>query len=162
MSLRTCENCGKQFDGIANARYCSVECRKIGADRKRKDWEKRTDYDRKNRAKVNAYRQRKSAAALQIESDQTDHQPVSVSDPSQIERKPAQIKRSGPLGRMIEAQQNGDMEGYLSALRDYELSLDPSGNSGTMVNGISVNHPCFVEYALSEIMETGRIILSKE
>lgn len=158
MTTRICENCGKQFEGIANARYCCDECRRIGADRKRKDWEKRTDYDRKNRQKVNEYRARKAAQAI---AEQTEQKPVPVPKPSQKSVKRHYPKRSGILGEMINAKNSGDIEAYLSAFRDYEISLVPSGESRTQVNGISVNDPCFVEYALAEIYETGRIIISK-
>lgn len=60
---------------------------------------------------------------------------------------------------MINAKNSGDIEAYLSALQECEL--DPSAKSRTQVNGISVNDPCFVEYAIAEIYETGRIIISK-
>lgn len=48
----------------------------IGADRKRREWERRTGYDVKNRAKANAWRARKAAEAI---AEQTEQKPVPVS-----------------------------------------------------------------------------------
>ena len=112
MSTRTCQNCGLEFEGSGNARYCCDECRQIGADRKRREWERRTGYDVKNRAKANAWRTRKVAEAI---AEQTEQKPVPVSKPSQKAVKRHYPKRSGILGEMINAKSTGDIEGYLSA-----------------------------------------------
>lgn len=51
--LKVCEYCGNEFEGSGNSRYCSEECKALGARAKLTSWRERTDYNERKRAQRN-------------------------------------------------------------------------------------------------------------
>ena len=156
MESRTCEYCGKVFNGTKNRRYCSDECAVLGAKRKREIYlkshperlEKQREYNR-------AHRQKLKEAEAAIDQKHVDDIRLSIS----IDDSVNDLKEKAEAGDMdarcrMEILQNGKTSlSYWTAYKEKELPLCEQGHNIRLVNGISVYDDLFAEKVIDSISE---------
>lgn len=167
-NVKICAICGKKFIAQApNAKYCSVECQVKGKNARRREWEQKSGYAEKQRAKYKEYREMKTREAEKALKEAEKN--------ARINKKRQDTKaKNKRRGKLIEAAEAGDLEAmrllmlgeygnaspeYWEAFKIQNLEYAKSMNteSDIKVNNISIQDDNFSLAVSLSIIETGRI-----
>lgn len=159
MAIKTCPICKKQFNALANAKYCSDICREKGNEQTRTAWEKKAGYREAQRKKRAEFRERKRMEEEKIRQDRIVEMEKAHAERLKAERE--ELLRKADAGDydalMKLAHERGDMIEYyrLYALQEISKKEEDESDLLTLVNGISIYDPDFAVKVLDSIEYLG-------
>lgn len=162
--ILNCTVCNQSYETIfPNKKYCSDICAKRGRIDKRKQWEKDTNYNEKQRLDKLVKRQQEKEVRtaeeterLRLKKEEIDHKNAERIKNEKVELE-IKAKNGDPEARMNLAKPNS--KEYWEAYRESEIDYYNKWNtkSISVINEISVFDDDFVEKVLESIEVEGRI-----
>lgn len=167
MIEKVCPICGQIFEAAyTSVKYCSDQCRQIGAKQARRSWEQRSGYSEKQR-QLMAERRRERSEAIQEanRSARISREEADRINKERAENARKQLIESATAGDlvsiMILAQRSGNWPEYWRAYKAYEIQLaEERGEDCTAkVNSIPVTDPDFEALVIYSIENEKRIYI---
>jgi len=162
--ILNCAVCNQPYETIfPNKKYCSDICAKRGRINKRKQWEKDTNYNEKQRLDKLVKRQQEKEVRtaeeterLRLKKEKNDQSHAERIENKKVELK-ERAKNGNPAARMELAKPNS--KEYWEAYQQYEIDYYNKWNTKaiSVINEISVFDDDFVEKVLKSIEVEGRI-----
>ncbi|MEK4948358.1 hypothetical protein [Carnobacterium sp. FSL W8-0810] len=162
--ILNCAVCNQSYETIfPNKKYCSDVCAKRGRINKRKQWEKDTNYNEKQRLDKLVKRQQEKEVRtaeeterLRLKKEEIDHKNAERIKNEKVELE-LKAKNGDPEARMSLAKPNS--KEYWEAYQESEIDYYNKWNtkSISVINEISVFDDDFVAKVLESIEVEGRI-----
>lgn len=162
--ILNCAVCNQSYETIfPNKKYCSDICAKRGRINKRKQWEKDTNYNEKQRIDKLVKRQQEKEVRtaeeterLRLKKEEIDQLHAERIKNKKVELE-EQAKKGDPVARMNLAKPNS--KEYWEAYQESEIDYYNKWNtkSISVINEISVFDDDFVAKVLESIIVEGRI-----
>lgn len=159
--LKICEYCGNEFEGAGNSRYCSNECRGLGARYKLDRWRERTDYNarKKEQRHQQSDLERASHSSVQNQSLKLEARDRAIKSEEELKER---IEKGDAMANLInEARHNPQSWEYWHYFKKVRLEYCESWGKmcTTTVNGISVNDDQFEDKVIMSIHENGAFMV---
>lgn len=162
--ILNCAVCNQSYETIfPNKKYCSDICAKRGRINKRKQWEKDTNYNEKQRIDKLVKRQQEKEVRtaeeterLRLKKEEIDHKNAERIKNEKVELE-IKAKNGNPVARMNLAKPNS--KEYWEAYQESEIDYYNKWNTKSIrvINEISVFDDDFVAKVLESIKVEGRI-----
>lgn len=162
--ILNCVVCNQSYEtNFPNKKYCSDICAKRGRINKRKQWEKDTNYNEKQRLDKLVKRQQEKEVRtaeeterLRLKKEEIDHKNAERIKNEKVELE-EKAKNGDPIARMNLAKPNS--KEYWEAYKQSEIDYYNKWNtkSISVINEISVFDDDFVAKVLESIKVEGRI-----
>lgn len=174
MSKILCSICGKEFEARGgNVKYCSIECRKEGQRRSRKEWEDRTGYKEKQRQAAANHRAEQARKAEQEAKEASRKKKATETKAKRKKRRQeaaalTQRAESGERAALLRlALENGNVVEYWRLRKEQVMEDDEKTGriSNNLVGGISVYAGDFEHQAMAALEEnrqTGRTSVNRD
>ncbi|NLL91201.1 MAG: hypothetical protein GX222_02130 [Ruminococcaceae bacterium] len=161
---RQCVICNKPFTATAaRAKYCSVKCRAIGADKARKEWEANSNYKEKQRQKMRDRRSEEIAELKRIREEEWETREAKENKEYEARKKRerAEMKRKAKAGdreaKMYIAEEEGDLLEYWRLFKEDFLENENKSKYKVLyiVGGIDIYEDDFEYLVVEQIEKSG-------